>query len=126
VLPLISREWFNVGRIGWLPDGSGVLFDASEGTADYPTQVWLRRYNPVKPSGVRISAWKTLADIYLLTARNIEDLRTGIGWTEDELDYANRTGMVPPRIAALIGYSTLEDLAAGKTLRNEKLTRKPS
>ena len=39
--PLSARNWFNVGRIDWVPDGSGLLFDGSEGTSDYPSQLWL-------------------------------------------------------------------------------------
>jgi eukaryotic-like serine/threonine-protein kinase len=42
--PLSPRSWFNVGRIGWLPDESGLLFDGSEGTSDYPSQLWFVSY----------------------------------------------------------------------------------
>jgi Tol biopolymer transport system component len=41
---LSVRDWFNVGRIDWMPDGSGLLFDASEGTSDYPSQLWFISY----------------------------------------------------------------------------------
>ena len=44
VQPLSARNWFNVGRIDWVPDGSGLLFDGSEGTSDYPSQLWLISY----------------------------------------------------------------------------------
>ncbi|MGC1646357.1 MAG: protein kinase, partial [Candidatus Sulfotelmatobacter sp.] len=44
VRPLSERSWFNVGRIDWLPDGSGLLFDGSEGTSDYPSQLWFISY----------------------------------------------------------------------------------
>jgi Tol biopolymer transport system component len=41
---LSARNWFNVGRIDWVPDGSGLLFDGSEGTSDYPSQLWFISY----------------------------------------------------------------------------------
>jgi Tol biopolymer transport system component len=44
VRPLSPRNWFNIGRIDWVPDGSGLLFDGSEGTSDYPSQLWFISY----------------------------------------------------------------------------------
>jgi len=86
----------------------------------------LAEANAVKPSHARIAAWNSLAEIYLLKARNIEDLRNGIGWTEDELEYANRTGLVPPRVAALIGATKLQDLAEQDFAREQsRNTKRP-
>lgn len=44
VRPLSQRAWFNVGRIAWLSDGSGLVFDGSETTSDYPPQIWFISY----------------------------------------------------------------------------------
>jgi len=44
VRPLSRRNWFNIGRIDWVPDGSGLLFNGSEGTSDYPSQLWFISY----------------------------------------------------------------------------------
>ncbi len=44
VRPLSQRAWFNIGRIAWLPDGSGLVFDGSEPTSDYPSQIWFISY----------------------------------------------------------------------------------
>ena len=60
----------------------------------------------------QVTALLGLADIFLLRPRNIEDLRRGIGWTEDELDYFDKTGLVPDRIKSLTGATTGEDLIA--------------
>jgi hypothetical protein len=34
----------------------------------------------------RVAAWTALADIFLLTARSLSDLKNSIGWTQDEID----------------------------------------
>ena len=55
----------------------------------------------------RVSAWLGLADIFLLRARCIEDLRKGVGWTEDETIEFHKTRIVPEsklaQIASEIG-----------------------
>jgi Tol biopolymer transport system component len=38
-----SQTWFNMGRIAWLADGSGLVFSARDG-AESPGQIWLVRY----------------------------------------------------------------------------------
>jgi hypothetical protein len=53
----------------------------------------------------RVSALVVLADIFLLRARCIQDLRTGIGWTEEEALEYFKTGIVPERIAQMTGRS---------------------
>ena len=53
-----------------------------------------------------------LADILLLRAKCIQDLKMGLGWTDDEnLEFA-KTGLVPERIALLTGAFTEEDLVS--------------
>lgn len=44
--PIKSQKWFNVGRIAWLPDGSGLLVPGSDKPSGRP-QIWHLAY----PSG---------------------------------------------------------------------------
>lgn len=44
--PIRSQKWFNVGRIAWLPDGSGLLVPGSDKPSS-PSQIWHLAY----PSG---------------------------------------------------------------------------
>jgi hypothetical protein len=62
------------------------------------------------PAGARVSAWLGLADIFLLRPKRPEDLKHLVGWTEDELVEATVTGVVPPRIASIIGSNSITDL----------------
>jgi hypothetical protein len=45
VRPLSQRNWFSLGQLVWSPDGKGLLFDASERTLDYPSQLWFISYS---------------------------------------------------------------------------------
>ncbi len=59
----------------------------------------------------RVAALMGLADIFLLRAKCIQDLRTGVGWTDDEALEFSKTGVVPERIAEITGDRTVDDLA---------------
>ncbi len=61
-----------------------------------------------------------LADIFLLRAPCIEDLRKGVGWTEDEAIEFHKTGIVPDRIFGLTGDRTAEDLIGPPTHQRER------
>ena len=43
VKPISSERWWQVGRIAWLRDGSGLIFTAREGPAS-PSQIWYLSY----------------------------------------------------------------------------------
>jgi len=60
--------------------------------------------------GARVSALMGLTDIMLLRAKCTHDLRTGIGWTEDEALHFAKTKTVPDRIQELTGCRTIDDL----------------
>jgi hypothetical protein len=68
----------------------------------------------------RVTALMGLADIFLLRARCIQDLRRGVGWTTDEQEHLIETGLVPPRISALTGDVRAGDLARPESLRGGK------
>ena len=51
----------------------------------------------------RVSALVVLADIFSLRARCMQDLRMGVGWTEEEALEFFKTGIVPDRIAQITG-----------------------
>ncbi len=68
----------------------------------------------------RVSALMGLADIFLLRAKCIQDLRTGIGWTEEEALEYFKTGIVPERIAWMTGDRTGEDLVRSLNAEKEK------
>jgi len=44
VRPLSSQKWGSVGRVGWLQDGSGVIFTATEQTGKSASQLWYLSY----------------------------------------------------------------------------------
>lgn len=62
------------------------------------------------PAGARVSAWLGLADIFLLRPKKIEDVKLFAGWTEDELSEFALTGVVPARIASLLGSNSIDAL----------------
>ena len=68
----------------------------------------------------RVSALLGLCDIFLLRAKCIDDLRKGVGWTEDETIEFQRTRIVPDRIFALTGARTADDLISPPSLRGKK------
>jgi len=63
------------------------------------------------PERARVPALLGLADIFLLRAKCIQDLRTGVGWTDDEALEFSKTEVVPERIAQITGDRTVDDLA---------------
>jgi hypothetical protein len=75
--------------------------------------------DPNQHGAARVRALTALADIYMLRARNVEDLKNFIGWTEDETQKFIRTKVVPRRIAALTGYRTIDDYPAPPNLKTE-------
>jgi hypothetical protein len=72
----------------------------------------------------RVSALVVLADIFLLRARCIQDLRTGIGWTEEESVEFFKTQIVPARIALITGDRTGKDLVRSLNAEKEKKNSK--
>ncbi|MFL6211251.1 MAG: protein kinase domain-containing protein [Pyrinomonadaceae bacterium] len=44
VTPLTSEQWFDMGRVLWLPDGSGLVFTAVPAMNALGTQVWFLSY----------------------------------------------------------------------------------
>ena len=68
----------------------------------------------------KVSALVALAEIFLLKAKNIEDLKQGFGWTDDENLEFVQTGEVPARIAFLTDCKTPEDLLQPASVRGEK------
>jgi hypothetical protein len=62
------------------------------------------------PAGARVSAWLGLADIFLLRPKKIDDVKQFVGWTTDELREFSLTGVVPPRIASMIGSDSIDAL----------------
>lgn len=80
--------------------------------------------DPGAPARARVAAFVALADIFLIRPRNIEELRRGIGWTEEEHEYFQITKLVPPRISVLTGAVSVEDLIDnGKPRKKNKLTK---
>jgi hypothetical protein len=58
-----------------------------------------------RSESARVSAWNSLAEIFLLKAKNLRDLKDFDGWTTDELkDYA-LNGVVPERLRRFLGNS---------------------
>jgi uncharacterized protein (UPF0147 family) len=76
-----------------------------------------------QPGGARVAAWNIIAEIFLLKAKSIKDIRNFHGWTTDELkDYAV-DGIIPERFRLLLGPSGLLEETA--TLRGDKHGGRP-
>ena len=43
--PLTSKEWEGAGRVAWLSDGSGLVFNATEPSSTLSSQLWLLSYS---------------------------------------------------------------------------------
>jgi len=54
-----------------------------------------------KSACARVSAWQVLADIFLLRAKNIQEVMDFIGWTNEELQEFATLGTIPARIRNL-------------------------
>jgi len=72
----------------------------------------------------RVSALVVLADIFSLRARCMQDLRMGVGWTEEEALEFFKTGIVPDRIAQITGDRTGKDLVRSLKAEKEKKNSK--
>jgi len=68
-----------------------------------------------------VAALLGLADIFMLRAKNLREVKDFHGWTADELrDYAI-TGTVPERIRLLVGESAGAGIGGTESLRTEKI-----
>lgn len=63
------------------------------------------------PTGARVRALLGLADIFMMRAKNIEDVALFRGWTQDELQEFARTGIPPASIRNLVDSSKSPRLA---------------
>lgn len=61
--PLETRPWLFLGRMGWLPDGRGLVFVARESTSSPNMQIWQVDF----PGGGVHSVTNDLANYYCLT-----------------------------------------------------------
>lgn len=55
-----------------------------------------------KSSCARVNAWRGLADIFMLRAKNTKEVSEFYAWTEDELQNYAKTGILPERLRRLI------------------------
>jgi hypothetical protein len=76
--------------------------------------------NPSAPPGVRVAAWKVLAEIYMLLPKNLRDLLNFYGWQTDEMAKFIEDGIIPERIRPFIanGFASLR--AGSGSLRTDK------
>lgn len=68
----------------------------------------------------QVAALTVLSDIFLLRPKGVSDLKRFIGWTQDEIDSFGVTGVIPERVASLIGTSDVEALVAPESFRTDK------
>ena len=99
VTPIGSRQWFLIGQLGWLSDGSGLIMAAQEKPPPQATsQIWLVNY----PGG----------DAQTLT--NDADYYQGIGLTNDSATLITTRTTQTSKIWIVSSLDHAEELPASK------------
>lgn len=72
-------------------------------------------------NGARVSAYLGLADIYMLRAKNVRDVRDFYGWNATELREYAVNGTIPARFQLLVGAGESTEEGGTPSFRTAKL-----
>lgn len=71
--------------------------------------------------GARVSAYLGLADIFMLRAKNVRDVKDFYGWTATELREFAINGTIPPRLQLLVSARESTEEGGTPSFRTDKL-----
>ncbi len=105
--PVGNQTWWFLGRMGWLPDGGGLVLVARESTSSTNAQIWQVDY----PGGRVHGVTNDLADYYCLTGSAdgaywvaLQEKVASSLWTSPKGDWA-RARQVTPGVDSVDGNS---------------------
>lgn len=77
-----------------------------------------------KSSCARVTAWRGLAEIYMLYPKTLKDVEDFYGWTDEEIEEYAKTGKVPDRLRDLLAGGETPRLSGTPSRRVQKKARR--